>query len=407
MIISDEFKRMKAPETGREVVQLTSGEGFCYPLYYFIPSISKDEKYLIFHRAVNGEIQLHRLNLENAEVVQLTYGTCKVTHWLPWCSDDGGGILDHRSVLNVVRNQVIYFNGNDVHTVDIETLEDEKIFSIEDDRIAISQNCVTPDGKWFIYIHHDRETYDEMFDGKNDYEKREKYWKSRHLSEGTTLCAYNFDTKEHRTLVIINSPIHHVLPYDNEHLIFCHPCKENGMMLTDLNGGWYTHLRTQDVDGGQVCHYLATKKGIMYEVLGGENGVLGGVYNPFNHKKVEFLLPSEFGYTHTGCDPDGKLLFYENFSHTNHMKTHTDSTIHDMYMMVEYNQNGDHEWKKLIGNWPTFGGGQKSHFHPRLTPDRQWIIFTVGDDKTKSNQIYLLNISDIHETKGIPDVYND
>ena len=62
--LSDTFKSLKAPGTNRRAIQLTSGNATCYPLYYFIPSITRDMKYLVHHRAEAGEVQLHRLNLQ-------------------------------------------------------------------------------------------------------------------------------------------------------------------------------------------------------------------------------------------------------------------------------------------------------------------------------------------------------
>ena len=82
--LSEAFVRSKAPETGRLVVQLTSGEGFTYPLYFYIPSITRDGKYLIYHRAAREEVQLHRLNLATGQSRQLTHGTCPDTQWKPW-----------------------------------------------------------------------------------------------------------------------------------------------------------------------------------------------------------------------------------------------------------------------------------------------------------------------------------
>ena len=60
-----------------------------------------------------------------------------------------------------------------------------------------------------------------------------------------------------------------------------------------------------------------------------------------------------------------------------------------------------HQWLRLTGTWPTFVGGQKAHFHPQLTPDRKWILFTGGDAATQTSQIFLLDVSDLQESEGI------
>jgi len=379
MQLAGRFPETTAPETGRRVVKVTEGPGFCYPLYYYVPSLTPDGT-LVYHRAHDGEVQLHGVDLTTGETTQLTDATATDTHWRPWCTDPGEGVLDHRSALAVERGEVIYFDGTDVRQVDVRTGTDASLFELPEDRVAIGQNCVTPDGEWFVYIHHDRDLFERVLDD------------GRHHSEDTALAAYHIDSGEHRTLVRINSPIHHVLPYDDEHLVFCHPATENGMLLTDLEGGRYSHLRTRDRWGGEVCHYLATARGLAYEVLGGSAGARGGLYDPFTRDRVEFELPDAFGYTHTGYDPDGKLFFYETEGETGH----------ELWYLERYSETGDHEWRRLVGNWPTYGGGQKSHFHPRMTPDRNWIVLVAGDGSTDTNQIYLVDIGDLSHTRDFP-----
>lgn len=389
MELSTSFKRFQAPESGRTVVQLTQGDSLNYPLYYFIPSITQDNRFLIHHKVSNQEVQIYRLDLTTGEDACITDAKSQDTFWYPWCVDKGKGVLDHRSLLNVERNTVIYFDDNQVFEVNVETLEKSLLFELPPDRLAIGQNCVTTDGKWLIYIHHDRKTFEKI--------KTLSHFEGRSISKHTALCAYNFETKEHRDILYINSPIHHVLPYDEKHIVFCHPTMEDGMLFTSIEGGYYTHLRTQQRDGGTVCHYIATQKGIMYEILGSDTGrVYCGIYNPFTHNKFEIPLPKEFAYTHTGYDEEAKIWFYENCDF--------EKNVHDMYLLTNHDAEKGDNWVKLFGNWPTYGGGQSSHFHPRITPDRKWVLFTAGDSSVNKNHIYLLDISDVEDTKGIPKV---
>ena len=86
--------------------------------------------------------------------------------------------------------------------------------------------------------------------------------------------------------------------------------------------------------------------------------------------------------------------------------------IHDMHFLVNHNPGGDDEWMKLTGHWPAYDNydmpdynyAQSSHFHPQVTPDRKWIMFTAGDYDNKTNHIYLLNIEDLKDTEGIPNI---
>ncbi|MFV1968788.1 MAG: TolB family protein, partial [Pirellulaceae bacterium] len=371
------FERLKAPETGRHVIQLTSGDGFTYPLYFYVPSITHDGKYLVYHRAAHGEVQLFRLNLATGESRQLTHATCPDTQWRPWCVPSGRGVLDHRSVLNVARDLVIYFDGNEVRAVHLETLEDRQLFVIPEDREPYGQNDTTPDGQWFVYIHTPRGSI----------------WGEP--CEGAAVVAYHFDTLEQRTLGTIDSAIFHVTAYDNEHFIVTPPADHAGMLITDFTSGKIAPLRDGDPGArGYLIHCQVTSRGIAYEV---PEVRVSGLYDPFTHRRFEFPLHQALKYVHTGRDPEGRLWFYENSSAWDSFETH------DMWAIQRLDPAKGDSWLRLTGTWPTFGGGQKAHFHPQLTPDRRWILFTGGDPRTRTNHIFLLDISDLEETQGISD----
>ena len=375
MILSDAFPRLRAPATERLAVQLTAGEAFAYPLYFFIPTITHDEKYLVYHRAGGGQVQLHRLNLASGESRQITFAQCRQTQWQPWCVDSGWGVLDHRSVLNVARKLVIYFDGNAVHSVHVETLEDDLLLVIPPDREAYGQNCATPDGKWLVYIHTPRGSQ----------------WGKP--CRGAAVAAYNFDTREQRTLCRIDSAIFHVTAYDNEHFIVTHPADHPGMLLTDLTSGQIIPLRDGDPGArGNLVHCQVTRRGVVYEV---PQFQLTGVYDPFTRRRFELGFPEYFQYIHTGRDPEGRLWFYENSSAWDKFD------VHDMHALLGLDPQKGPQWLRLTGTWPTYGGGQKAHFHPQLTPDRQWILFTGGDPATRTSQIFLLDMSDLADSQGI------
>lgn len=374
MEVSDKFPRIKAPGTGRLAVQLTSGGDACYPLYYFTPSISRDGKYLVYHRYENKTVQLHRLNLATAESVQLTHATGTNTDWSPWQREPGlGGVMDYRSTLNVARNLVIYFDGNQAHAIDLETLEDEPLFTLPEGREPIGQNTTTPDGQWLAYI-------DATAGAENPKP-----------TQGAKLMGYNFDTHEQRVLCTVDNAIHHVLAYDNTHFLANHPPGHNGMIWTDLTSGKWSELREGDPGAkGHSCHQLPTALGITYEVFKGGPNVISGLYDPFTRRRFEFELPAEFGYTHTGYDPLCQLWFWET----------TGKPGHSLWYLEKIDKTTGGVFKPLTGNWPNATSQQRGHFHPQLTPDRRWLLMTAGDGR-KHSQVFLLDVADLPDTRGI------
>jgi hypothetical protein len=192
----------------------------------------------------------------------------------------------------------------------------------------------------------------------------------------------------------IDSAIFHVTAYDDQHFIVTHPADHEGMMLTDLTSGRIAPLRDGDPGvQGHLIHCQVTRRGIAYEV---PSARVSGLYDPFRRARFEFPYPEPFRYIHTGRDPEGRLWFYENSAAWDRFD------VHDMYALVRLDhEEGNHQWLQLTGTWPTYGGGQKAHFHPQLTPDRRWIMFTGGDPRTETSHIFLLDVSDLKDSQGI------
>jgi hypothetical protein len=81
------FRTQTDPATGRKLIQLTNGDAFCYPLYYFIPSITDDGRYLVYHRCEGdgSGVQLWSLELGTGVHKQLTHAEnpAEETQWKP------------------------------------------------------------------------------------------------------------------------------------------------------------------------------------------------------------------------------------------------------------------------------------------------------------------------------------
>lgn len=386
------FKKETDLETGRAMIQITNGEATCYPMYYFIPSITDDEEYIVYHRMDKKQLQIYSTRLSSGETIKLTNATYTDTQWMPWCSKTPPGVLDHRSVLDSKNKRLIYFDGNSAMITPVDRHDPRKLFDIPPNRAPIGQNCVTPDGKWFAYIHHDAKTIKQIA-ATRDWNI---YYPARASSYETIAEAYNIETGETREILRINSPIHHIFPYGNEHFVINHPPNESGMIFAPLNGGWYTNLRTKDSKGRMPCHNVSTKRGIVYEAYQGHSDVVAGITNPYTHEHREFHLPDDFGYVHTGHDHAGRLFFYENMIYDE-----AGTKLHNMYYL-ESIYDDKPVYKKLLGHREAYiEKAQKSHFHPRLTPDRNHIIFTGGCPKTKTNHIYFLDVSDLDESHGL------
>ena len=71
---------------------ITSGPSAHYPLYYFIPSFSKDGRYMVVHEVTGNDVQLVRLEMATGELTPLTQGTSTHSGWARWCNEEMTGI---------------------------------------------------------------------------------------------------------------------------------------------------------------------------------------------------------------------------------------------------------------------------------------------------------------------------
>lgn len=366
----------------RTILQLTSGADFCYPLYYFAPSITADNRFMVYHRQTPGavhEIQLHRLDLATGESVVLARGTSEGAHWQPWGVDPARGILGDRSALAVQRGEVIYFDGRRARAVDLSTLAHRDLFDVPEDRFTLAQNCVTGDDRWFIYVHVDRRAYERLLamreaDGA-------AFRRNAAICEATVIAAYNLDTAEHRTVLTIDYPVHHVHAYGREHIAFSHiPGDVHGMGFMSIHDSDYRVPRPADEAGGKIVHHVPTARGIAYEVNFRPDGAWAGLMDPHTGRRREWpVLP---GTNHTGVDPAGTLFFYQVGADR-------------IEVMRRFDAGGDHDWQDLFGAWPSYGRGQKAHFHPRLVLGRRWMQLVAGDPRTGTNHIFLVDVGDL------------
>src|SRR5690606_36263586 len=137
------FTSLAAPGTGRRCLRLTAGDADCYPLYYFIPSLCRAGRQLVYHRAGDGRVELRVLDLTSGADRLLIQGDTPATGWRPWDGEAGRGVWDHRSVLDAARERVIVFDRDQVLAVGLADGARQPLFTLPAGRMPIGQNCIT------------------------------------------------------------------------------------------------------------------------------------------------------------------------------------------------------------------------------------------------------------------------
>jgi hypothetical protein len=387
--------------SARRVTQLTNAQGNSYPLYYFVPSISSDNRYLIFHSERSGWVQLYRLDLKSGEIVQLTDGRTDNSGWAIWDEWHLRGVYVHLSALNTTNNEVYYFNADHICCVDIVTCETRHVAPLPCGRMPIGQASFSPDGTRFAFIHVDRDRYTAalrerealtamgLFNwGLGPGDDHERFRNSvGDVALGTIVTA----SGEYDEVISRDFHFHHVLFGDNRTLIVNHPKNHTGIWAVDVDGRNLREIRppeTAGAHGAQIVHNVVTERGIFYEaVVWGEASYLGRYDLATDQFDEAQLLLA--GYLHTGFDPAGRLLFVESMA-----------AAHDL-RVVRRGSTPDLLDTEVIYTLQSPGAaGQRHHAHPFLSPDREWMYFT-DQAENGFKQIFRVSVEDLADETSV------
>src|SRR5262249_51058250 len=140
-------REVRDEQTGRRLIQLTDGECFDMPMYYYIPTYDKTGKWIVFQRydAKTGEGQLYKIEGETGKTVQLTAAKTPNSLWRPHLQPTGFGVRDLLCAVNTAANEAIYFDDREIRAVHLETLADRVIGKVPPDRTPSGLTGVSPD----------------------------------------------------------------------------------------------------------------------------------------------------------------------------------------------------------------------------------------------------------------------
>lgn len=359
----NELQETRDTRTGRRIRQFTAGGGHSYPLYYFTPSVTLDGRFIVIHRIRDGWLNLWRLDLRDGTMVQLTEGTTSDATWAIWGGKGVRGVCDHLSSLNRVTREVWYFDGSSLFATHLDSLQRRQVLEMGY-RVCISQNDFSPDGRWFVFIHTDRQRYQEAL--------RRQTWAKHEAWRRTvpvTVAVIDTATGEYRVVAEAPLHLHHAVFIDNETFLVNGTRDGGGMWRMGIDGRDFGVMRPAD-ERGTVCHQSVTASGIWYEAVDDKwphekNWI--GCYDLSSATWREFPVPGKGGYVHIGHDPAGKEVFYE-----------IAGEAHDLVRVHEPFDEHRRRFELIcnLSPYPAQGGGQHSHAHPFLGPQRDWLYHT-------------------------------
>jgi len=372
------------PVTGRTWIQLTAGDEWCYPIYYFEPAFTADGGTILFYRYRDGEVQNWKFDVATGQATRLTGAATPNCLWRFWDEPEAAtGVRNLMSAFSPVSEEMSYFDGNELRAVNVRSLEDRLVYELPGDRVPCGIPGMSPSGRNFVFTHADRAWWDRATQPGPP---------PRHEAKGVHLDVVDMQSGECRPLVVMNAWLTHANFYDEERILFANLPTEGSVLLTDLSGGWYTSLRTQTAEGIQVNHYVATRRGILYETVSPlPNGIMGHI-DPETFVSRDFL--TDYPVHHVGHDWEGRLWFADIYEqdppHARHLvwlRRAEQGTVNPFTMLTYgFQMHGRPK-------------AQRSHIHPMLMPDRKHILFTGPDDRSKTNHLFFLDVPDLAETE--------
>jgi len=384
-----EWRTTTDPHTGRSLRQLTSAPAFSYPLYYFIDTITPDNRYFIFYSERGGWVQLHRMDLTNGEIVQLSEGHTRSSGWAIWCEQRVRGVYAHLAALNCVGREVWYFQDDELRATHVDSLANRRVYDLAT-RVCIGQSGFSPDGRHFAFIHADRAQFTQALADRDALLAMRQPFDFQAWRDALPCTIGLIDTASGAYRDVLHAPfhIHHVFFLDNERLLINHVQGENGMWSVRSDGTDRRVLRPRGEGRGSVCHNVITARGIFYEAnddSSGQRQVWIGRYDLRDDTFTETRLPG-VGYIHSGRDPAGLVNFYEN---------QMGSGGHQL-LWVRHAFDPQKQEVEVLRELAPIVRGQRYHAHPFLGPARRWLYFSEVIDGF--SQICALDVADLVES---------
>lgn len=368
-------------QTGRPVQQLTT-LGSNYHLYFYNPSVTPDGRYVVFFSERTGLSNLFRLDLASGEIVQLTDARSVRAEYWPF-TPPIRGVGACLAALGEGGRKVFYFEGNDLLSVDVESLRGQHLLRLPPDRRPSILNANAA-GDTLVFA-----TWDEAL--FHEYSQRAytgEHFADDHFFQQTTSTIMRVDLRSGQANEILRREgfwINHVLvhPTQPHWVLFCHEFSRqpDRMWLLDTHLGrcapvpgqgpeeWYEH-EFWSLDGQSICFHGGA--------LGDPTLAFCGWCNPegAGHMRFTHKTPSR-AYGHYNLHPSGQGMV-------------TDGEAQPGCISRVHLQDGQQIFEVLCRH-DTYEPqeDQRCHPHPSFTPDGSRVVFTANH--AGLSNIYLID----------------
>lgn len=352
-----EWRKYPDPKTGYEVWQITDHDSLSEAFYFYAPSVTHDDRYLIFRSNRSGKMEIYRCDLTDGGIRQLTFGNANSA-----CIHPDG-------------ESIVYIEDRKYYKMNAHTLKKEIVVDLAGkiEGSPVFRPTFTNDGRYTL-VHTTKEN-------------------------GVRLYRVDFETKEIQLVLERDEGriSHALINPENPDLITYTPLpdQQNNM---ELPMSERPRARIINLKENKDVPFLMTPYGFRATH---DSWASSGERYYFFEKTVPSWTPAAIGsidkngldYTrhyvndtiklgHGTVSKDGKWFISDS------QDPYTNPLI---LINLEDGTNKIICWpnasiKKELGN---------VHVHPNFSPSGQYIIYTSDAVKTGTHQVYVIPIKGI------------
>jgi oligogalacturonide lyase len=357
----DEHITFVAPESGLEVIQLTSSPAQDAHLYFTGDGFVPNDHGLVFTSKRTGSWNLFYMDLETYHFVQLT---------------DSKRISGTGAVVSPATMEAYYRDGSTIKAVHLKTLAERTVTTVPDG-YNVSTLSVTVDGKALAYSIQENipitTKTDKIYsDMAERFQKRPWCAVVTGHTDGT---GWHEVTRQKKWLS------HTLINPLNEHIIlYCHEGSwgdvEQRMWVVDSGGRDNHALRPEEKPAVKIGHEFWFRDGI--------------------HVGYQVQVPGEPKSIGIADVIDGSYLEYPTPYNDSHVQANSTGTTFvgdgsekepfiNLYQLADGKLTGRHLWKHE-GSFAQ----QYWHPHPRFSPDDKYVLFT--SNRGGDGNVYLIKL---------------
>lgn len=377
-LITLSFSSFIDEDSKNEIIRLTPKGVLCHRNYFYQKCFTNDGQKILFSGEFDKNRNYYLLDIKNQSARQLTEG--------PGDNTFGGFLSPDDKFLYYVKNE------RNLQRVDLETLEEETIYSVSDEWVGYGTWVANTNCTQIVGIEIAKKDWTPLTDWelfKSFYNKNPR----------CRLININIQTGKAETVIDQNVWLGHPIfrPFHDETIAFCHEGPHDlvdaRMWLINRDGS--NERKAHEHQPGESCtheFWIPNGSGLAYvSYMKGQQERYIRIYNPDTNQDSQVMeMPA---CSHLMSNYDGTLYIGDGSGSPVDVKDTGGYKIqNDPWLYILTPKNKDvHKLVKHNSSWRVLDGDrQVTHPHPSFSPDNQYVLYSCDAEDVPA--LYLTKV---------------